>query len=407
MASAFRILPLRPEVYYLLIMKAKHPVTGMTYYFVEKNLSFGASISCSHFQRFSLSLKHIFEFLTDTTMVCTAYLDDYLFLAPSQVICDQRVREFLTLCSKIGVPTALEKTEWGREVITFLGVNLNGTRRILTIPDDKQIKAIRWISYINRKKKGTVKELEQLTGLLNFLGRAIVPGKAFTCRMYAKFTGAKEIGLRAYHHVTLDREFKNDCDVWLKFLTSNDKSISKPFINFTDLDETSEVLSMYSDATAHRDLGFGIIFDSKWMLQQWEPRFIEQYEPSIEFLELYALCVGVFTWSERLKNRRFITYCDNESACNMVRNTSCGCKFCMTLIRKLVLRSLKFNFRVFPRHIKGKDNYLSDSLSRLNREKFWRLARKDGLLMDPNPTILNIPDLWPLSKYWITNCAKL
>ena len=180
LVSTFRILPLKLKFYKLLILKANHPISGKTYFFVEKNLVFGISISCSHFHRFSESLRHMFEHLVGATMICTAYLDDYLFYTPSEVTCNNRLREFLSLCQRIGVPTSLEKTEWALEIITSLGVNFNGRLKVLMIPEEKRNKALNWLKYSLNKKKATVKELEQLTGLLNFLGRAIIPGRAFT-----------------------------------------------------------------------------------------------------------------------------------------------------------------------------------------------------------------------------------
>ena len=79
----------------------------------------------------------------------------------------------------------------------------------------------------------------------------------------------------------------------------------------------------------------------------------------------------------------------------------------MTLIRKLVLRSLEFNFWVFARHIKGIDNFLSDSLSRMDLEKFRRETRKYGISADLNTTLLIVKDLWPLTEYWRQNCLVL
>ena len=38
------------------------------------------------------------------------------------------------------------------------------------------------------KKKATVKELQCLCGYLNFIGKAVFPGRTFTRRMYAKFS---------------------------------------------------------------------------------------------------------------------------------------------------------------------------------------------------------------------------
>ena len=160
------------------------------------------------------------------------------------------------------------------------------------------------------------------------------------------------------------------------------------------------------DASAIRSLGFGCIFDEEWCFKQWELGFIQQMNPSIEFLELYTLCIGIFTWIQKLNNKRIIVFCDNKTVVGMINNTTSGCKFCMTLIRKLTLFSLNANLRVFARHVKGKDNFLSDSLSRLKIKKFKHLAAPinwtiNDLPMDPSS------ELWPLKYYWLQNCTNL
>ena len=77
--AAFRNLGIRPQDFWLLIMKAKSPIDGKFYYFLDKALPFGASISCSHFQRVSNGVAHIVRFKTKKANV--NYLDDFLFAA--------------------------------------------------------------------------------------------------------------------------------------------------------------------------------------------------------------------------------------------------------------------------------------------------------------------------------------
>ena len=50
MSSAFRHVPLRPDQWYLMVIKATHPVSKKTYFFVDKCLPFGSSISSAIFQ---------------------------------------------------------------------------------------------------------------------------------------------------------------------------------------------------------------------------------------------------------------------------------------------------------------------------------------------------------------------
>ena len=59
--STFRLVPLRHQCWNKLVFKAIDPVSRKTKYFCDKVLPFGASISCSHFQRFSSAIRHILE----------------------------------------------------------------------------------------------------------------------------------------------------------------------------------------------------------------------------------------------------------------------------------------------------------------------------------------------------------
>ena len=89
---------------------------------------------------------------------------------------------------------------------------------------------------------------------------------------------------------------------------------------------TSVQLKFFTDASAGEKLGFGCVFNNRWAFGQWEEGFIKKSKPSTEFLELYALCVGLITWQELLADCRIIIFCDNIAVVNMVNNLSSSCK---------------------------------------------------------------------------------
>ena len=133
-------------------MKVENPENGETYYFVDKCLPFGHSISCSHFQRFSNALKHILEWKTGKKWVVN-YLDDFLFIAASKEDCDDMMKVFIQLCKDLGVPIAMEKTEYGSERVVFLGILLEGKFHILSVPEEKRVRAVNMLKlFINKKK---------------------------------------------------------------------------------------------------------------------------------------------------------------------------------------------------------------------------------------------------------------
>ena len=111
MDSAFRNLGIKAEHWPYLVMKAESPIDGKTYYFVDKCLPFGASISCALFQEFLDAVAHIVKFFTKKPLV--NYLDDYFFAALLKAICNSQVSKFLEVCEIINFPVSAHKTFWG------------------------------------------------------------------------------------------------------------------------------------------------------------------------------------------------------------------------------------------------------------------------------------------------------
>ena len=399
--SAFRILPLSRGSWPWLIMQAEHPVTKKKYYFVDKCLPFGASISCSHFQRVSNALKHIMQKRMGSPV--TNYLDDFLFIALMIIRYNNLAQQFIELCGTIGFPIAFEKTEWASQVITFLGILLDTKNFILSIPLEKRNRAESMLQLLLSKNKATIKELQALCGFLNFLGRAIFPGRAFMRRMYAKFSPkqsgkmrpGRQFMLKPHHHVHLDKEFKRDSEVWLSFLQSElSRVVNRPMIDCAEKTFACDI-GFYSDASAVVDLGFGRILKDQWIFGRWGIEFMCQEKPSIEFLELFALSAGILTWREQLSNCRIIVHCDNQAVVAMINNISSSCPNCMHLIRKLVLDGLKCNRRVFATYISSKNNGPSDALSRIQLNRFRKIAPKMRLYPDKI-----CEEIWPISKVW-------
>ena len=399
--SAFRLVAMNKRSWSLLVMKARNPESGIMFYFIDKCMPFGSSISCAIFQKFSNALHHIVTYkmlatnLTVTTFI-TNYLDDFLFIAILEQGCYHIMVIFHETCKVIGIPVAENKTRWPDTEVVFLAILINGISKTLSIPEEKRLKAVDWLRLCCENRKVTVKQLQSLAGLLNFLHRAIYPGRAFTRRIYAKISG-RTATLKPHHHVRVDTELKSDCGTWLQFLQTNDMTnFCRPFIDLNKMITATDI-KLFSDSSANLKLGFGGVYNSvEYFFGQWEVGYIKKSKPSIEYLELYAVCIGLTIWIHKFPNCRILLHCDNMSVVSMINKTTSGCRKCMSLIRYLVLLGLKFNTRVFAQHILGVRNELSDSLSRLQFGRFWDLA-PSSMMETPQP----LPQqLWPASKIW-------
>ena len=180
MVSAFRLVPCRVRDFRWLVMMAYDPRDGRQYFFLDKNLPFGCSVSCYLFQEFSDGISHISRHVSQHNGFLVNYLDDFLFISLDQGQCNMMLHQFITICDDIGVTVAPDKTEEADTHVTFLGIVLDGVRHVLVIPEIKKNKAINLLQWITEKTKAKVKELQSLAGMLNFLHRAIHPGRAFT-----------------------------------------------------------------------------------------------------------------------------------------------------------------------------------------------------------------------------------
>ena len=389
--SAFRNLGLCRNSWHWTVLKARSPFDGEWYFFVDKCVPFGASISCVLFQEVSDAVAHLVQFKTKKPLI--NYLDDYLFAALMKALCNQQMQEFLNICDQIGLPVSSCKTHWASPIMTFLGFLVNGRRKLVMIPMEKLMKANDLIGQVlePKKRKVTIYQLQKIAGFLNFLCRCVIPGREFTRRIHALINPK----LKPHHHVRITGELRMDLRVWEQFL-AHPTVFCRQFADFNSV-ITAEEVDLNSDVSKNPMLGCGGTCGRQWYFQGWDPKFILQYDPSIEYLELYGVTLGVLLWIRQFKNWRICLFCDNQAVVAMVNDNTSSCRNCMVLIRIIVLEALKWNVLVKAKYVRSKDNKKSDTLSRRKFELFHRLS---NFTANKNPC--RVPDqLWPMTKLWL------
>ena len=250
--NAFRIIPISPDDYNLLGMQWR----GLYYY--DRCMPMGCSSSCLTFETFSSAVEWIAIKKLNIGLILHL-LDDFLIVASSVTLCQDQLDLFLSLCSYLGIPMAPEKTCGPATTLSFAGIELDSICSEARLPIDKIHKSTQLISEFLGRKKETLKEVQSLSGLLNFACSVIKPGRAFLRRLIDP-----TVGIRSPHHlIRLNKEVKEDLKVWLSFLTEfNARSF---FID--DVWQNSSKLSLYTDASGA--LGFGAIFGSRWCYGKW------------------------------------------------------------------------------------------------------------------------------------------
>lgn len=340
-------------------------------YFADLNCGFGSSSSCFLYDKISRVLRHLYRWKTGLEAV--VYLDDGLQMGISEAHCNDNLKVYLAICREINLPTSEEKTVYATRLIIFLGLMLDAVRQLVGIPEEKVAKALNMLDHIIGAKKVTVLEMQRITGLLNFFCRAIVPGQSFTRRLYSNFAS---LNMKPHYHIRLTGENRLDLGVWRRFL-AQDQAVLRPFVDFQTHPKSKKVI-WASDAAKAPQLGYAACFwDEKtrsvfYAFDQWETGLLEIYDPSIQFLELLAVTVGVILFTEKVINSTVDLWCDNQAVVQMIENSVSSCKHCMKLIRLITLMSLRYNVVYRANHIPSKDNRASDLLSRQKINQFLR-----------------------------------
>ena len=177
-------------------------------------------------------------------------------------------------------------------------------------------------------------------------------------------------------HITQD--IQKDLTLWNSlFQSHNGKSM---FLE--DAWYSLSHLKFYTDAA--QSLGFGIVFGRKWAYGKWPSDWTHK---NITFLELFPIVLGVQMWGESLANKRILFFTDNDNVVHVINRQTSKNRELLQLLRQLVLTCLRHNILFRARHIQGKKNILTDSLSCLQVGKFKAFISK----VEESPSVVPPP----------------
>ena len=386
--SAFRNVPMVEEDLRFLAF------TWDGKYYINASMAFGSASSCKIFERIATVLQWIVTSETGWKWI-SHYLDDFPMLAKTKEGLLVQIQKYLALMREIGMPVAEEKTLGPTQFLEYLGLLLNLVNLTLQIPDDKRKKNLKRIQKMlevfRGRKKTTIKKIQKLAGSLNFLCAAIPAGKVFLSSLY-KLTRSPTGIPNPSHHKRITREVYEDLLVFQTFLQDCGKEEfrSIPFLIRRDVFNTE--LQFLADASGASDKGFGCLLKNSWAFGRWDDTrlFADGFKPNIALLELYAIVIAVELWCRDLSGTGIILHSDNMATVNMINSMRAEIPAAHQLLKHLSLTCLRRQIYFKAIHIEGTLNTLTDSLSRLQFQRFHQLHPTANSQPDPLPA-----NLWP------------
>ena len=172
------------------------------------------------------------------------------------------------------------------------------------------------------------------------------------------------LGLEKYHHTTLSHQVYLDLLTWKQFLSVY--SGATFFLQPTVFDNGA--MKFWTDSSTK---GFGIVFQANWTYSTF-PTF--SFQPSMTFLELVPIVIGLYLYGEKMANKRILFISDNMGVVDILNKQTSPVWSIMHLVRILVGLAMKHNILFKGRHISTHQNVMTDALSRFQLQRFHSIC---------------------------------
>ena len=136
----------------------------------------------------------------------------------------------------------------------------------------------------------------------------------------------------------------------------------------------SPELDLYTDAAG--SIGYGGYFNGRWFSEQWptELHTLAGSRMSIALMELFPIITAAVVWGHQWKGKSVCFHCDNQATVAIINKGRSKIPLLTSFLRRLTLTAVSCNFVFSAKHVPGVHNHISDALSRLQMDRFWRLA---------------------------------
>jgi hypothetical protein len=367
-ADAFKQIPLLSELW------PYHGIAWQGGYYFFTRLVFGCRSSPKIFDTVATAICWILEHNYGVSPLLHL-LDDFLAICPPDKNPHEFMNTMLTVFKILGIPLSAAKTVGPVTNLEYLGIELCTEQMKAKLPQNKLQRIRGMVASFLTRKKCRKRQLLSLLGHLQFACRVVTAGRAFTARLLQAASSVREL----CHFVTLTQEARRDLHMW-HILLSNWNGVSL----FLDIHTTDSYdMELWTDASG---VGFGGYFKGHWFYGEWSPNLPEllDSQDSIAFRELYPIIVAALLFGTSWGQKRIMFRCDNMATVFAINKARSRSPAMMQLLRRLVLIATQCNFAFSSEHVPGCRNDIADSLSRLQLDRFRRLAPH----ADPWPTPL-------------------
>ena len=347
--SAYRSVRIHPSNYPITGLKWQFSDHAAPTYLYDTRLPFGARKSPAIFHRLTQAVRRFMCNRGYDNII--VYLDDFLIISESKEKCRETMSVLINLLRRLGFAINWSKVEDPCNIITFLGIQLDSHKLIISLLQDKFVNFIDILLEFKDKKHASKKQLQSLAGRLNWACRVVRGGRIYLRRVLNAMNQLK----LPHHKIMLSKDFMADIHWWLDYAST---------FNGTRMLSNSIIIPpVHVDAC---NVGAGIAFNGDWAYINWAEDWPEVQHMHINFKEVFAIVAAVFRWGHLWCNAKVTFLTDSECAKAILSKGTTQNALVMKYIRLVFWTSVKFDFDIHCVHVRGSDNTLPDTISRLH-----------------------------------------
>ena len=402
--DAFRNLRINPRDWLYQVVSWQRTVNGPKEWYIDLSLPFGIKVGPALFNKFGSALDFIYqqECLTSPQRGVIGrilrYLDDHLLLAKGKEQTDALLDDLLALMAELGLPVKDSKTIPASEALKFIGFWWEPRRDLVTLDSGRWAKLEAEMLRINHLLdygEVSVADIRSLSGVLCWAAKVIRFGMVYVRELYAVvadlgMSSASRQACRStfFTDWRLIRRIRIDLTWWLDLCRDyRTKTGALAGVRISQVGRqiataVNPSLEIYSDMSGD-GLGGYWFGTSLWAyapiphyitldrMRRSEKDFISSGHGEAAGM-LMCLLTFLPIWAARFPHRRpgetVLLHSDSAVAVS-VWNTQRGRERMLPYLRVMERLCAFYNIILQIRFVKGVDNIVADTISRLQDSK--------------------------------------
>ena len=327
-------------------------------------LCFGSKCSAYIFNRLTDAVS---RYMRKQGYCCFNYLDDFIIITDSYDSCCQAQNVLISTLRSVGFYISWRKVCSPTQYCRYLGIDIDAKYQRLLLPNDKLLKLEIELKFWSNKKTATKLQMQRLCGILNFCCKVVRGGRIYMFHMIQLLKS-----FNTKRRIELPDSFFDDLAWWSTFAQS-----FNGYADFFDPEQNS--IDLYTDAcldglaaTCNNDFYQARVLpcDDEFLhcFAATDNTYIVyvpiEHAANINVLELIAILISLFRWSNLMKNCRVISYCDNLQVCYNLSKDKTKNSLSNECLRHLFWLCARNNIYISPVYIPSRCNVHADYLSR-------------------------------------------